>query len=92
MEGEKHITVIDENGNEQLYEILFTFDSDEFDKSYVLYYPIGIDDEEDEEGIEIYAASYIPNEDGEGGKLEPVETDEEWEMIEAVLNTFLEEE
>jgi len=39
--GEKHITVVDENGNEQLYEVLFTFDSEEFNKSYVLYFPVG---------------------------------------------------
>ena len=35
------ITVVDEQGNEQLCEILFTFESDEFGKSYVLYYPLG---------------------------------------------------
>lgn len=28
--GEKQITVIDENGNEQLCEVLFTFESEEF--------------------------------------------------------------
>ena len=36
--GENHITVVDENGNEQLYEVLFTFDSEDFNKSYVLYF------------------------------------------------------
>ena len=33
--GENNITVVDENGNEQLCEIFFTFDSDKFNKSYV---------------------------------------------------------
>lgn len=84
--GEKHITVIDEEGNEQLHEVLFTFDSEEFNKSYVLYYPVGAEDEEE---IEIHASSFIPNEDG--GKLQPIETDEEWNMIEEMLNTFLDE-
>lgn len=87
--GEKQFTVIDENGNEQLCEILFTFESDEFEKSYVLYYPIGITDDDE---IELHAASFIPNDDGEAGELRPVETDEEWDMIEEVLNTFLDEE
>jgi uncharacterized protein YrzB (UPF0473 family) len=30
--GENNITVVDENGNEQLCEVLFTFDSEEFGK------------------------------------------------------------
>jgi uncharacterized protein YrzB (UPF0473 family) len=88
---EKHITVVDEEGNEQLCEVLFTFDSDEFGKSYVLYYPVGAE-EDDEDDIEIHASAFIPKEDGEDGELMPIETDEEWDMIEEVLNTFLEEE
>lgn len=88
---EKHITVVDENGNEQLHEVLFTFDSEEFNKSYVLYFPVGAEEDENEE-IEIHASAYIQNEDGEEGNLQPIETDEEWEMIEEMLNTFLDEE
>ena len=87
--GEKNITVVDENGNEQLCEILFTFDSEKFNKSYVLYYPISDDGEEE---IEIHASSYLPSENNEDGELSPIETDEEWDMIEEMLNTFLDEE
>jgi uncharacterized protein YrzB (UPF0473 family) len=87
--GENNITVVDENGNEQLCEILFTFDSDKFNKSYVLYYPISEDDEEE---IEIHASSFTPSENNEDGELSPIETDEEWDMIEEMLNTFLDEE
>ena len=47
--GENNITVVDEQGNEQLCEVLFTFDSEEFGKSYVLYYPMGVDENDDEE-------------------------------------------
>ena len=39
--GENNITVVDDEGNEQFCEVLFTFDSEEFGKSYVLYYPVG---------------------------------------------------
>src|SRR3954447_15338743 len=88
---EKNITVIDENGNEQLCEVLFTFDSEEFGKSYVLYYPLGADEDDDEE-IEIHASAFTPTEDGQDGELMPIETDEEWDMIEEMLNTFLEEQ
>jgi len=89
--GENNITVVDENGNEQLCEVLFTFDSEEFGKSYVLYYPIGADESEDEE-IEIHASSFVPTEDNQDGELMPIETDEEWDMIEEMLETFLAEQ
>lgn len=88
--GENNITVVDDEGNEQLCEILFTFDSEEFGKSYVLYYPVG-EGEEDEE-IEIHASAFIPSEDNEDGELMPIETDAEWDLVEEMLNTFLEEE
>ena len=88
--GEKNITVVDENGNEQLCEILFTFDSEKFNKSYVLYYPIS--EVDDDEEIEIHASSFVPSENNEDGELSPIETDEEWDMIEEMLNTFLDEE
>lgn len=87
--GEKHITIVDDQGNEQLCEVLFTFENDTFNKSYVLYYPI---DAQDDDEIEIHASSFEPNENGEDGELMPIETDEEWEMIEETLNTFLAEE
>ena len=32
---EEYITIVDEEGNEELYQILFTFDSEGFGKSYV---------------------------------------------------------
>jgi len=89
--GENHITVVDEDGNEQLCEVLFTFDSEEFGKSYVLYYPVGADENE-EEDIEIHASAFMPTDDNEDGELMPIETDEEWEMIEEMLNTFLDEQ
>ncbi|MDQ0214621.1 uncharacterized protein YrzB (UPF0473 family) [Oikeobacillus pervagus] len=89
--GEKNITVIDEDGNEQLCEILFTFDSEEFKKSYVLYYAVGAEEDENDE-IEIHASAFIPGEEGQEGELQPIETDEEWDVIEETLNTFLDKE
>ena len=89
--GENNITVVDENGNEQLCEVLFTFDSEEFGKSYVLYYPVGAEDN-DEEEIEIHASAFTPSEDNEDGELMPIETDAEWDMIEEMLETFLAEQ
>ncbi|MDF9760459.1 uncharacterized protein YrzB (UPF0473 family) [Peribacillus simplex] len=88
--GENNITVVDENGNEQLCEILFTFDSDKFNKSYVLYYPMSAEDEEEEIGI--HASSFVPSEDNKDGELTPIETEEEWDLVEEMLNTFLDQE
>lgn len=85
----EHITIVDENGNEELYEVLFTFESDDFGKSYVLVYPAGVPEGDE---IELQAYSYVENEDGTEGDLEPIETEEEWDMIEEVLNTFIEDE
>jgi len=88
---EDQLTFIDEEGNEILCQILFTFHSDDFKKDYVLFYPVG--QEENEEQIDVMAASFIAEE--ENGSLSPVETDEEWDMIEDMLAKFednLEEE
>ena len=89
-EQQNHITVVDENGNEQLCEILHTFDSEEFGKSYVLYSLVGA--EEDEEGaVEIFASAYTPADNGEDGELMPIETEAEWDLIEEVLNQIEDE-
>lgn len=73
---EKQIIIVDEDGTENRYEILFTFEADETHITYVLYY-----DPSDPENI---MASRYDND----GNLEEIETDEEWEMVEEVLNTF----
>lgn len=85
----EQITIIDEQGNEELHEILFTFDSDDFEKSYVLVYPAGAEEGEE---VELSAFSFVQDEHGQQGQLSPIETEEEWDMIEEVLNTFMEDE
>lgn len=85
----EQLTIIDEEGNESLYEILLTFDSEDFDKSYVLLYPAGSGDDEE---VEIQAFSYVESEGGLEGALNAIESEEEWDMIDEVLNTFVEEE
>lgn len=73
--------VTDENGEEKKMTILFTFDSEDFGKQYVVFF-----DPENENG-EMYASAY--NEDGD---LLPIDTEEEWDMVEEVINTFMEDE
>ena len=75
MLDENQLTVIDENGNELLCEILFTFDSDDYNKSYVVYYPAGAENEDEEGNVDLHVSAYIPGENNEGGELLPVETE-----------------
>lgn len=73
--------VTDENGEEKKMTILFTFDSEDFGKQYVVFF-----DPENEEG-EVYASAYSSE-----GDLLPIDTEEEWDMVEEVINTFMEDE
>lgn len=70
--------ITDETGNEKEMEILFTFDHQT--KKYVVFRDIT--NQEDE----VFASAY--NEEGE---LLPIESDEEWAMIDEVLQAFAEE-
>lgn len=86
MENEKeYLLVTDEEGNEIECEIIMTFTSEEFNKSYVVYQI------KDDESGEYYAASYDPEDDDEGKLLE-IHSEAEWDLIEEVLESFLEEE
>ncbi|WP_028044019.1 DUF1292 domain-containing protein [Candidatus Stoquefichus massiliensis] len=75
------IQVIDDNGDELEFDVLFTFESDETQKKYVLYYDASV------EAPQVYSSIY-----DDEGHLYPVETPEEWEMIEEVFNSFLAED
>ncbi|EHF5321789.1 DUF1292 domain-containing protein [Listeria monocytogenes] len=88
-EEDNIIWITNEEGKEEAFEILMSFDSEHFDKSYVLYFPAGKGEDEE---IEILASSYTQDENGNQGHLQPVETDEEWDRIEEMLATFLADE
>ncbi len=80
-------SMIDENGNEVVYDVLFTFESDETNKNYIVY----TDNKKDEVtgNIEVYASIYDPNDPK--SKLEAIETEKEWKVIETILETLQEE-
>jgi uncharacterized protein YrzB (UPF0473 family) len=79
-------TMIDENGNEIVYDVLFTFESEETHKNYIVY----TDNTKDEAGnVEVYASIYNPNDPH--SKLEAIETEKEWKVIETILETLQEE-
>ncbi len=70
-------------GEEQEYEMLFTFDSDTTQKSYMVY----TDHQCDKDGKErVYASIYDPT--GNDKNIYPIETEAEWDIIENILNSI----
>jgi len=90
LEESERIIIPDDNGEEHLFEVLFTFDVDETSKSYLAVIPV--EQKEDEE-VEVYAFRYEEKENDEDDlALFPIETDEEWNIVEEMLNTLADEE
>lgn len=78
--------VINDEGKEIECEVLFTFESDETKKNYIVY----TDNTVDEEGnTKVYASIYNPDQDET--KLLPIETDKEWKIIETILEELQKE-
>ena len=77
-----------ENNEEVVCDILFTYHSEEFNKDYVFFIPVNQDNEDGRN--DVACASYIEK-DNAIGELNAVESDEEWEELEEVFTSFLEE-
>lgn len=86
MNKENTFTVIDDEGKEVVCEVLFTFESDETKKNYIVY----TDNTLDSEGnVKVYASIYEP--DKENMELIPIETEREWKIVETILDSIQEE-
>lgn len=86
MDEKMTFKVINDEGKEIECEVLFTFESDETNKNYIVY----TDNTTDEEGnTKVYASVYYP--DQEETKLEPIETEKEWKIIESILDEIQKE-
>ena len=85
MDEEKMIfKVMNEEGKEVECEVLFTFESEETKKNYIVY----TDNTLDESGnVEVYASIYNPEDPNT--KLEPIETEKEWKIIDNILASVL---
>ena len=80
------LTLRTQDGETVVCDVLFTFDSEETGKSYVVY----TDNSKDESGnINVFASVYDPT--GEDPTLGAVETDEEWEVIETIMHQLMED-
>ena len=72
--------VTNEEGVEVECEVLFTFESEDTGKNYIVY----TDNTLDENGnTKVYASIYNPDE--QETKLLPIDTDKEWKIIETIL-------
>ena len=75
-----NFTVINSDGLEIECEVLFTFESEETGKNYIVY----TDNSVDEDGnTKVYASIYDP--DSDESKLLPIESEKEWRIIEVIL-------
>ena len=84
--NESTFVVLDESGNEVRCEVLFTFDSEETGKAYIVYTDNTVDDENN---TRVYASIFDPND--RDSQLLPIETEREWNVIETILETIQEE-
>ncbi|HHT67066.1 MAG TPA: DUF1292 domain-containing protein [Erysipelotrichaceae bacterium] len=80
IENENQMVVVDEEGKERLMEILFTYDNEDREASYVFFY-----DPEDPEQ-EVTVMRYYDN-----GELEDIDDDEEYEEVLEVFNAWQED-
>ena len=85
MDDKNVIKIINEDGNEQEYEILMLFRLEKTKNNYIIY----TDNSKDEDGNLMVLAS-IYNEDN-GVRLDPIETEEEWDEVEKLLNKMSKE-
>lgn len=86
MKEKATFTVLDDKGKEVVCEVLFTFNSEETKKDYIVY----TDNTTDNDGnVKVYASIYDPKK--EKTELIPIETDREWKIIETILDTIQEE-
>lgn len=86
MDNDNKFSIVNKDGEEIICEVLFTFESDETKKNYIVY----TDNTKDNEGnIKVYASVYKPN--SENNELLPIETEREWRVIETILESIQEE-
>ncbi len=77
--NENQMIVTTDTGEELICEILFTHEHN--GKNYVVF--------EFVDNQEISAAIYVPGETEDEGTFQDIETDEEWDMIDGVLQEYL---
>ena len=83
---DNQLIFVNENNEEIVCDILFTYHSENFNKDYVFFIPL--ENVNDDGTNDVACASYIEK-DNAIGELNAVESDEEWEELSEVFNSFL---
>ena len=83
---DNQLIFVKENNEEVVCDILFTYHSENFNKDYVFFIPL--ENVNDDGTNDVACASYIEK-DNAIGELNAVESDEEWEELSEVFNSFL---
>lgn len=81
-----YFQVKDKDGKVTKYDVLFTFESEETNKKYIVYTDNELDKDE---MIKTYASIY--EEIGEELKLTPITDDKEWNLVEKLINQATDE-
>ena len=80
MDKSGKIIIKNQNNEDIECDVLFTFDNNETNKSYIVY----TDNTKDELGnTKVYANTF--DDENESGELGAIETDEEWATIEQIF-------
>ncbi|ELK44332.1 DUF1292 domain-containing protein [Halobacillus sp. ACCC02827] len=87
---EERIIIPDENGEEHLFEVLFTFDVEQTGHSYIAVIPA---EQKEGDEVEVFAFRYEEKGNEEDDlALFQIESEDEWEMVEEMLNTLTDED
>lgn len=84
---ENKITVTDDEGKIVECDVIMVMNNPNNNKNYIVYTD-GTTNEEKQ--LELLASEYFP--EGDLTRLEPIETDEEWEFIESMIEKVENEE
>ena len=78
---EDEMIITNENGEEKVMKILFTYESEQRGKEYVFLY-----EKDDEENVLVFSVN------AEDNSLEEIEDDEEYAEAEEVFNAYMNDE
>lgn len=81
-----YFTVTDKDGKKIEYEILFTFESEDTNKKYIVYTDNELDKDE---MIKTYASIY--EEDGKELTITPITDEKEWNLVEKLISQTTDE-
>lgn len=85
----EYMTIVNENGSEELLEIVFTFTLEQYSKDYVVCSK-EVTEEDGQDVTELYLFSYTEQNDDEG-ELTPVTDETELKYCNEVIDSFYSE-